>query len=321
MSATSHLRGIGYALAASLIFGLGVVLANMLGREIDTVIVGFLCLAVGGLLIAAFLLLRGKPLFNILPTLKRKDWLDLFLLACPGTSLPLLLIVAGLGRTSALVGGFLIQINGVAALLFAVLLLSERIRLKQGFGTLLLLAGSVLVLLKSVPGGGGTSSLPGDGMVLAGAIGIGFGFIPAKRLSAHVDTLALTALRLLLGACTLLPVFIFQLLVNRHALLWQPSLATLLWVFPCYIFLNFCLGYLSQQEGFRLIKAWEMAAITQTVPIFSTLFAILLLHNSITPLQIAGGLLAVLGGIIVSLNGEEAPAPLASPVACDDAKL
>ena len=141
-------------------------------------------------------------------------------------------------------------------------------------------------------------------MILVGAICLGFSFIPAKRLSARVETLALTALRLLLGACTLLPVVIFQLLVNWHSLLWQPSLATLLWAFPCYIFTNFCLGYLSQQEGFRLIKAWEMAAIMQTVPIFSTLFAILLLHDGMTLLQAAGGLLAVIGGVVVSVNNE-----------------
>ena len=309
MKTTLHVRGIGYALAASLMFGLGVVLANMLGREIDAVIVGFLSLAIGGLLVALFLLLTGRPLFNILPTLTRGDWLELFLLACPGTALPLLLIVAGLARTSALVGGFLIQINGVAALIFAVLLLKERIRLKQGIGMLLLLAGSVLVIFKSAQSGGWTGSGLGDLMVLAGAIGIGFSFIPAKRLSERIETLALTAFRLLLGACTLLPVVLFQLLVNWHTLLWHPALATLLWVFPCYIVTNFCLGYLSQQEGFRLIKAWEMAAITQTVPIFSTLFAVLLLHDSLTLLQAAGGLLAIIGGIVVSLNNDT-PTPM-----------
>ena len=302
MNTKTHLRGIGYALAASLMFGLGAVLANMVGREMDAVIVSFLCLSIGGLLVALFLLLTGRPLFTVLLALQRGDWLELFLLSFPGTALPLLLIVAGFARTSALVGGFLLQINGVAALIFAMLLLRERIRRKQGMGTLLLLAGSILVIFKSAQGGGWTGGGLGDLMILAGAIGLGFSFIPAKRLSGRVETLALTALRLLVGACTLLPAVIFQLLVNGHSLLWQPSLATLLWVLPCYIFTNFCLGYLSQQEGFRLIKAWQMAAIMQTVPIFSTLFAVLLLHDDMTLLQAAGGLLAIIGGIVVSLN-------------------
>jgi len=75
-----------------------------------------------------------------------------------------------------------------------------------------------------------------------------------------------------------------------------------LWALPVYILTSFCLGYLSQQAGFRLLKAWEMATIMQTVPLFSTIFAVLMLHDIITPLQAVGGFLAVLGGIIASLS-------------------
>ncbi|HXX77006.1 MAG TPA: EamA family transporter, partial [Ktedonobacteraceae bacterium] len=46
----------------------------------------------------------------------------------------------------------------------------------------------------------------------------------------------------------------------------------------------------------------EMATIMQTVPLFSTLFAVLLLHDSITPLQAVGAFLALLGGVIASLS-------------------
>ncbi len=297
----THLRGIGYALAASCMFGLGAVLAQLVGKEIDATIVAFLCLAIGGLLVAACLPVSSTSLLRVLPTLSRRDWLELFLLACPGTALPLLLIVAGFARTSALVGGFLLQINGVTALIFALLLLAERIRLRQYPGILLLLAGSTLVIFKNT---GWSSGLFGDLLILGGAVGLGFSFVPAKRLSLRIETLALTALRLLLGACTLLPIVIFQLITSAssHSLLWQPSLVTLLWIFPCYIVSNFFLGYLSQQEGFRFIKAWEMASITQTVPIFSTLFAVLILHDSMTLLQLFGGALAISGGLVVSLN-------------------
>jgi drug/metabolite transporter (DMT)-like permease len=299
-----HLRGVGYALAAACMFGLGAVLAQLVGKEIDATVVAFLCLSLGGLLVAVCLPFSGTS--RVLPALTRRDWLELFLLACPGTALPLLLIVAGFARTSALVGGFLLQINGVAALIFALLLLAERVRLRQYPGILLLLLGSTLVILKSPQSGGWNSGLFGDLLILGGATGLGFSFVPAKRLSQRVATLTLTALRLLLGACSLLPIVIFQLLTSApaHSLLWQPSLITLLWVLPCYIVTNFFLGYLSQQEGFRFIKAWEMAAIMQTVPIFSTLFAILVLHDSLTLLQAAGGILAIIGGLIVSLNNE-----------------
>ncbi|MDQ2903082.1 MAG: DMT family transporter [Ktedonobacteraceae bacterium] len=302
-----RLRGTAYAVAASFMFGLGAVLAKLVGGEIDATVVAFLALAGGGLLLAIGLVLTRRPLVQ---ALKRAGWLDLLLLACPGTAIPLLLIVAGFARTSALAGGFLLQLNGVAALLFAVLLLRERVRLKQGIGVLLLLIGSVLVIFKGSSGSAGSNGGLGDLLIVAGAIGLGFGFVPAKRLSQRAGTLALTMWRLLLGACTLLPVLAIQLLVGTHTLRWQPSAATL-WALLLYIVSNFCLGYLAQQEGLRLLKAWEMGALMQTVPLFSTLFALLLLHDSLTLVQALGGLLAILGGIVVSLS-DRAPTPVAT---------
>jgi drug/metabolite transporter (DMT)-like permease len=298
-----HLRGIGYASAASLMFGLGVVLAKVLSGGIDATVVAILSLAIGGLLITTGLRLTGTPVYLSLLALKWSDRVDIFLLACPGTALPLLLIVVGFTRTSALEGGFILQMNGVAALIFALLLLGERIRLKQSIGTLLLLLGGTLVVFKGTQAVNWTSGGPGDLLILLGAIGLGFGFIPAKRLSQRVNTLPLTAVRLLLGAFSLLPVLIFQLFMQTNSLLWQPS-PTILWAFAIYIVTNFCLAYLSQQEGLRLLKAWEMAAIMQTVPLFSTIFALLLLHDTITLIQVGGGAIALLGGIIVSLNNE-----------------
>ena len=283
-------------------FGLGVVLAKLLSGEMDAVIVAFLSLSFGGILLAIYLLLTGKSPFHSLSALNRADWINIFLLSCIGTALPLLFIVAGFTRTSAFVGGFILQLNGLSALIFALLLLHERFRSIQGLGILLLLIGSMLVVLKGTQSGvNWENGALGDLLILAGAIGLGFGFIPAKRLSERIETLQLTALRLFLGAAILIPIIVYQLLFRSQSLLWQPSF-TSLWVLPLYILTSFCLGYLSQQAGFRLLKAWEMATIMQTVPLFSTLFAVLLLHDSITPLQAVGAFLALLGGIIASLS-------------------
>lgn len=295
-----HLRGIGYALTASLMFGLGAVLAQLIGKEIDATLVAFLSLALGGLLLAMLLLLMRISPFTALFCLSSRDWLNLLLLSLLGTALPLLAIVAGFARTSALAGGFLLQVNGIAALFFSLLLLREHIHSKQWPGVLLLLAGSVLVVLN---GKGGRNSLQGDLLILLGATGLGFGLIPAKHLSSRIAALPLTVWRLLLGAFILVPLVAIQLIVGikAHLLLWQPT-STALWALPLYIVSNFSLAYLAQQEGLRWLKAWEIAAIGQTVPLFSTLFALLILHESLTYLQALGGLIVLSGGLIVSLK-------------------
>jgi len=62
----------------------------------------------------------------------------------------------------------------------------------------------------------------------------------------------------------------------------------------------------------RYIHAWEMSAISQTVPLFATIFALLILHDSMTFIQALGGLLAILGGVIVSTSSE-ASVPASTP--------
>lgn len=305
-----YLRGLGYAFAAPLMFGLGAILAKLLSSAFDPSIVAFVTLTASGLVLAALLAPGRKPLFSALRPLTRREWLDLFLLACPGTSLPLLVTIAGFARTSALEGGLLLQLNGVAALLFAVLLLGERIRWKQGFGVLLLLLGGVLIVIAGA--GSASGDISGNLLILVGTVGIGFSYIPAKRLADRVDPLPLTAVRLLLGGATMAPVAAFQLLAAGHPLLWEPTQATLA-LLLLYVLTNFCVAFFAQQAGLRLLKAWQMAAIGQTVPLFSTFFAVLLLHESLTLAQGAGGLLAIFGGIIVSLNNTTPAAPAVTP--------
>ena len=307
-----RLRGISYACIASLFFGLGAVLAQLLGKQIDATVVAFLNLSIGGSLVALIVLSSKASLFNALSGFKRRDWLDLFFLACPGTSLSLLAIVAGFARTSALVGGFLLQFNGIAGLCFALILLGECVHLRQGIGTVLLLIGGLLVVLKGTQAITLGSSV-GDLFVLLGSTGIGFSFIPAKRLSTRIEAMPLVALRLLLGAATLLPILAIQLIIGgAQSIQWQPTLATLAIVLPAYIVTNFCLGYIIQQMGLRYIHAWEMSAISQTVPLFAAIFALLILHDSLTFIQALGGLLAIVGGVIVSISSE-AHAPAAQP--------
>jgi drug/metabolite transporter (DMT)-like permease len=98
-------------LMAACLFGLGAVLAKSLGESFDPFVVSWLALLGGGCCILAFQALRRKPL---LAHLTRAGWVDLFLFASIGTALPQLCIIAGLPRTGAITGGFLLQLQAPA---------------------------------------------------------------------------------------------------------------------------------------------------------------------------------------------------------------
>ena len=70
-------------------------------------------------------------------------------------------------------------------------------------------------------------------------------------------------------------------------------------VLVIYIVANFGIGYTLLQVGLSILQAWEASVITLTLPLFATLFAVLLLHESLTLLQIVGGCIILAGGFLV----------------------
>jgi drug/metabolite transporter (DMT)-like permease len=286
-----RLRGFLYMLTTACMFGLGAVLAKLLGEAFTPFFVSWLALLGGGLCVSACQVLRHKPL---LPRLTRASWADLLLFASVGTALPLVCVIVGLPQTSAITGSFLLQLQAPAALIFALVLLKEKMTWKQLAGTGLLLVGSLVVILRDLHGPIEIKGGQGDLFVLIAAIGIGFSYIPGKRLTRHGDALQINLLRLFVGSLFLLPFLTLQ----SNGLV-VPFSWSLIGVLVLYIVANFGIGYILLQVGLSLLQAWEASAITQTLPLFSTVFALLLLHESLTPLQIIGGCIILAGGFLV----------------------
>jgi drug/metabolite transporter (DMT)-like permease len=293
-----RLRGFLYIGTTACVFGLGVVLAKLITSVLNSFLISFLALFGGGILIAIYLLIKRQAL---LPPLSWSAWSNMLLLASFGTALPLLLVIAGFARTSAIIGGVLLQGQGPAAVLFAALWLHERLTWQQVIGTSLILIGSVLVVLQigqaQVWQSGGVGAL----LVLIGALGYGYSLIPAKRLVGQADVLQLSFLRLLLGAFFVLPLLFFQSSLIQGTVSWP-----IIWTLVLYIVTSYCVGYITQQAGLRFLKAWEASAVLQTLPLFTAFFALVLLHETPTLLQAGGGILVIIGGVIV-VSGKSTP--------------
>src|SRR5205085_5938303 len=194
-------------LTTACMFGLGAVLAKPLGEAFTPFFVSWLALLGGGLCITACQVLRRKPL---LPRLTRASWVDLLLFASIGTALPLVCVIVGLPQTSAITGSFLLQLQAPVALIFALFFLKEKIAWKQLAGIAFLLAGSLLVILRDLHGPLEIKGGQGDLFVLIAAVGIGFGYIPGKRLTEHGDAFQINLLRLFIGSLFLLPFLALQ---------------------------------------------------------------------------------------------------------------
>lgn len=290
-------QGLLYILITAGLFGLGTVLTKLLVIDVSPLLLTVLTLAGGGAVLGAVLAARRIPL---VPSMTRSQWQYLLLLAVFGTAVPLMLIAEGFGRTTAVKGSFLIQVNGLAALGFAVILLRERLTAMHLLGALGIVVGSVLVAL---PGTQVTTWAVngGDGLILAGAIGLGYAYIPAKQL-AQLHALQTSALRLLVGTAVLLPVLALR---SDSQILHVTQVVV--WALPLLVVSSYGVAYLTLQLGLRLLPVWASASAMQTLPLFSLLFALAILGDTVTMLHAAGGTLIVVGGVVLSLASRRAP--------------
>ncbi|MFE7559410.1 DMT family transporter [Kitasatospora sp. NPDC057500] len=295
-------QGYVFALLTAAFFGAGAVLANRVTREIDPLLTTEINLSIGAVLLAVQLAVRRRPL--VPRGLTGRDWLRLGFVSVVGTGLSLALVISGLSRTSPVNGGFLIQLQGPAAVLASVLLLGDRLRARQSAGLAVTLAGGVLVVLRD-PGAGFTGVGTGDALVLAGAVLAGLAFLPAKSLMAKVPALQLGLWRLVPAAVVLLPV----LLLTPGPLRWHPTAGTIGLQLLLAV-TNFCLAYVTLHLALERLRPWETASVLQLEPAFTVLVALLALGLAPTPLQLLGGALMIGGGLVAN---RPAPAPDAAP--------
>lgn len=293
---TARIAGYLYCLLTACFFGLGAVLANIVTADIDPLLTTLINLALGAALVGGYLALRRQPL---LPRrLDRRTWLQLLAVSILGTGVSLAFVITGLSRTSSINGGFLIQLQGPAAAVTAMVVLGERIHSRQALGLVATLLGGVMVVMRT-PHLALSAVGSGDVLVFIGAVMAGIAFIPAKLVMRSVPPMQLSFVRLLLAAAALLPV-----VLGMHGRLrWHPTTHTALLQILLAV-TNFCLAYITLHMGLSRVRAWEAASVLQLEPVFTVVAGLVLLLILPTPLQFAGGAVMIAGGLVANLPSQ-----------------
>lgn len=284
--------------------GGGAVAARVLLDSLSPSRLSTLALGLGAVLMWIVVLLRGRRV--LAPSVRQWAWL--LLLAIPGTALPLVAILLGLTRTSAAVGGFLIQLQGIAALLFAALFLRERLNRWQLVGVLVMTSGTTGVAILAV---GASEGLAGDGaaLVVGGAVGLGFGFLPARLLAQEMDALWLTTLRLTIATVLL------AVLSGLPDSSWFRVASFGFWVLLIsYAVTNFCLSYVAIHASLTDLGAGETGLILQLMPAFAAIVGVVLLREAFTSTQVVAGVVSLGGGALLSAATASSQLPAATVV-------
>jgi drug/metabolite transporter (DMT)-like permease len=230
--------------------------------------------------------------------IRRKDILPIFLLGFFGLVVYHLGLNYGELYISPSVASLIIATIPVFTVIFATLLLKEKVTKKIAIGVPLSLSGVVIISLT------GTSGNPFEVVYLFAALAVlisafvGAGYtIAGKKLLQRYSALSLTVYAFLFGSLGLLPFFSSSLITETTALSWTGWGAVLfLALLPTVI------GYILWYVALEIKTASEISVFLYFIPVLSTIISYFLFQEPITLLFIFGGALVIGGLIIVNMK-------------------
>ncbi len=235
----------------------------------------------------------------------RPDLPRIFLLGLVGFAFYNLALNTGEQSIAAGPAALLIQTTPIWTALLAVLFLGERLR-GWGWGGIALSFCGALVIAAGRSQGLGQFSW-GAALIILAALSTSTYNIVQKQMLARYRPVEITSYALWAGTILLLP-FAWGLPAAVAAAPWQATLAVIyLGIAPA------ALGYVTWAMVLAALPAARAASILYMVPVMAFLVAWLWLGETPQTSDIAGGLLAIAGVVIVNTLGR-ARAGVSSPV-------
>lgn len=293
---THHWGYVG-AVSAAVLFGLSSTLSKIILAEVHPLVVaGLIYFIAGGFLFVV----RLSPLHAIIlswletptkvePTMERKDYAVLLLVAISGAVVASFLFVYGLSLTTAVNASLLLNMESLFTVVIAFIFLRERGMRKDYFGILLLVFGAVFVTT-----GGEFQSLTvatelsGNLLIVLACLSWGIDNNLSRFLSKKRDLPHLVALKCLLGGSIVL---VSALLLNVN---FRISVLALPYLFSVGAF-SIGFSIVLFMFGLREIGSMKTGVLFSTSSLFGAVFAFIVLREPLTVIQVASGLVMFLG--------------------------
>ncbi|NHI83324.1 MAG: DMT family transporter [Candidatus Thorarchaeota archaeon] len=238
------------------------------------------------------------------------NWCLLLLVGLSGPFISQTLQYLGLNITIASDALLLLNLSPVFAVLLALPILSEQITGDKAVGLLLATLGAILIVMTPVPVEWlpDTTRILGDLVVILSTFFFAINGIIGKIAVKTMNSITVTFYSTFFSIPFIwLSAAIFEdvTVIFRLSLL---SWVVVLWVGIVNTALTFILYY----ESMRYIEASKVQITLNLIAVWGVMMSILFLHEAIFPLQILGGIIAILGVIITqkSRNPESGIKPL-----------
>ncbi|MFP3928185.1 MAG: DMT family transporter [Desulfobacteraceae bacterium] len=245
-------------------------------------------------------LFLGRALAKGMPAFTRRDHLKLFVMALFEPGLYFVFETLGLQYTTAPKAALLIAAVPVTVLIFARVLIGERISLASVAGILFSLAG-IAVLIIGDPSfqwefGG---RLLGDALIMGAVVTASLYMVYARDLGRLYSAWDITTFQVFYGALFYAPMFVKESLTLNWA---QISGLSFLAVGYLTVFAT-VIAFLCYNFGLTRIPASRASVFINGIPVVTALTAWVVLGERLTLLQAAGGGMVLFGVWITNALG------------------
>ncbi|HVJ48359.1 DMT family transporter [Desulfitobacterium sp.] len=282
-------RGIGLLVLATILWGGNYICGRFLASALPATLLNTVRWAISTVILFGLLAIKKKriPIFVM--------WKEFLILGFFGIFAFSTLNYMGLRLISASQAGMISAANPIAILLFSLLVLKEHISGKAWLGTLVSLAG-VILLFQGKHVVSASSSVFGEIETLLASLAWGLYTVFGKKYGKDTDPLTMTAGASFYGtllsalSCigTVQPGMIHMTVSAWLAVLYVSTLASV------------CAFY-AWNAGVKMLGASKAAPYINLLPVCTVIFGVLLLKEQISGTSLAGGLITILGAVLATL--------------------
>lgn len=224
--------------------------------------------------------------------IQREDLRNLFMLSFVGITISISLLILGLKLSSSINAPIIMSSGPVVLIIGSLFYLKEKLKRKVVLGTLVSLAGVLLIVILPVFKEGLDGSILGNLFLVGAAITSVIHALLLKKVMPKYKPLVIAFWQFLIGSLPLLPFFFIEL--NQTHWTANINMKILIGIFFGAV-LATAVAHSIYAYGIKFIKASEVGVFTYVDPIATIIIAVPLLHEEITPLYLAGAFFVFLG--------------------------
>lgn len=230
----------------------------------------------------------------------RKNWKILLVAGLSGPFISQIMQYIGLGLTTASDALLLLNLTPIFAIILAAPLLKEKISIDKILGLIIATLGVTLIVLNTSPENTAfdLQRILGDAIVIGSTFFFAINGIAGKIAVKYENAIAITFYSSLFAVPF---IWVSAAILEDVTVLFRMSTST--WLAVAWVaIVNTVIAFILYYESMKYIEASRVQITLNLIAVWGVLMSVLILHETVTVLQIAGGSLTIAGVILAQMT-------------------